>query len=264
MVFMVSRLGFLAVGAVMAAASPLSAAPVIPINTVALFSGTGSSVSGNALNIDDGTVKVQITAWNTTSTNLSTGTARARGTLAQWDFGLGATYSGDGSHTVDNSGRYDYLLLQFDTAVALNTVTFTSGWNGYDSDATISRASVDYAALGITYKSVGTTFWGAAGSQLQANKTASNTANNNFVNGAVNTSRRQVNPSLVTSNVWLVAAKIGDNDTYKDAFKVKGFTYMDPHPGGVPEPSTWAMLILGMGAVGGAMRRRTRTRVAFA
>lgn len=29
-------------------------------------------------------------------------------------------------------------------------------------------------------------------------------------------------------------------------------------PGGVPEPSSWAMLILGMGAVGSAMRRRVR------
>lgn len=34
--------------------------------------------------------------------------------------------------------------------------------------------------------------------------------------------------------------------------------------GGVPEPATWAMLILGMGAVGGAMRRRQSARIAFA
>lgn len=30
--------------------------------------------------------------------------------------------------------------------------------------------------------------------------------------------------------------------------------------GGVPEPTTWAMLILGFGVIGGAMRTRTRTR----
>ena len=35
--------------------------------------------------------------------------------------------------------------------------------------------------------------------------------------------------------------------------------------GGVPEPSTWALLVLGFGAAGAAMRRRaTRGRIAFA
>ncbi len=34
--------------------------------------------------------------------------------------------------------------------------------------------------------------------------------------------------------------------------------------GALPEPATWAMLILGFGVVGGAMRRRQRVRVHFA
>lgn len=34
--------------------------------------------------------------------------------------------------------------------------------------------------------------------------------------------------------------------------------------GAVPEPSTWALVILGFGAVGGAMRKRSRTTVAYA
>lgn len=40
----------------------------------------------------------------------------------------------------------------------------------------------------------------------------------------------------------------------------------DPGPdvGGVPEPSTWTMLILGFGAIGAGMRRRPKSRVAFA
>ena len=33
---------------------------------------------------------------------------------------------------------------------------------------------------------------------------------------------------------------------------------------GVPEPATWALMIMGFGMVGGAMRRRTTSRVALA
>jgi hypothetical protein len=50
--------------------------------------------------------------------------------------------------------------------------------------------------------------------------------------------------------------------TFIFGFKGVGGTVV---PGAVPEPTTWAMLILGMGAVGGAMRRRKQAvRVAFA
>jgi hypothetical protein len=43
------------------------------------------------------------------------------------------------------------------------------------------------------------------------------------------------------------------------------FTFASPSPtGAVPEPGTWAMLIVGFGAVGGAMRRGRRRQTAFA
>lgn len=43
-------------------------------------------------------------------------------------------------------------------------------------------------------------------------------------------------------------------------------TATDAPVAAVPEPATWAMMLVGFGAIGGAMRRRTarRTRVAFA
>ena len=43
------------------------------------------------------------------------------------------------------------------------------------------------------------------------------------------------------------------------------FTTLTPFGAGVPEPATWALMILGMGAIGGAMRRRrVRTSIRFA
>ena len=65
----------------------------------------------------------------------------------------------------------------------------------------------------------------------------------------------------------MIAAKIGDLDTYRDGFKINGFTYIDPanpNSGAVPEPGTWALLILGFGAIGGAMRRKGRARLIYA
>ncbi|MBS0479965.1 MAG: PEP-CTERM sorting domain-containing protein [Proteobacteria bacterium] len=35
-------------------------------------------------------------------------------------------------------------------------------------------------------------------------------------------------------------------------------------PGGVPEPATWAMMVVGFGAVGSALRRRKAPRLATA
>lgn len=52
-----------------------------------------------------------------------------------------------------------------------------------------------------------------------------------------------------------------DSDTAIDAVSVTNLTPVD---GAVPEPATWAMLTLGFGAVGGAMRRRRSTSPAFA
>ncbi|MDX3882856.1 MAG: PEPxxWA-CTERM sorting domain-containing protein [Sphingomonas sp.] len=39
---------------------------------------------------------------------------------------------------------------------------------------------------------------------------------------------------------------------------------LEPVPSGVPEPTTWAMMLIGFGVVGVSMRRRQRVRVAFA
>ena len=43
-----------------------------------------------------------------------------------------------------------------------------------------------------------------------------------------------------------------------------GVAAVNPIAAAVPEPATWALMILGFGAVGAAMRRRTSVRVRFA
>lgn len=46
-------------------------------------------------------------------------------------------------------------------------------------------------------------------------------------------------------------------------FQNMGFTAEISVPGGVPEPATWAMMLLGFGAVGAAMRRKKQAEVRF-
>ena len=63
--------------------------------------------------------------------------------------------------------------------------------------------------------------------------------------------------AALTNSGWECA----DNCSFGDAwFKAS----LSDVAGGVPEPSAWAMLIVGLGVVGGAMRSRRRTGVAFA
>ena len=68
-----------------------------------------------------------------------------RGTLAPVGFRTGCNLFGAIRRTPSTTtAATTSSCLQFNTAVALNTVTFTSGWDWfYDTDATISRANVN-------------------------------------------------------------------------------------------------------------------------
>lgn len=59
-----------------------------------------------------------------------------------------------------------------------------------------------------------------------------------------------------TGNLTLYYWDSNSGDNFGDI----SFDVIAGAAGAVPEPATWAMMILGMGAVGGSMRRRTRAQ----
>lgn len=104
---------------------------------------------------------------------------------------------------------------------------------------------------------------------------------NNTLEGALNLTGSQDdpgNPGANTYNDWMFTTAIplgngvydfftGTNccvDTMSQPVRVTitGITTQPPGIGGVPEPSTWAMMLIGFGATGYAMRRRRSKVVA--
>ena len=81
-----------------------------------------------------------------------------------------------------------------------------------------------------------------------------------------NESRSQISYSTSAPNIASVRFDRIENSSGSGLFPIDDVTFGALSAGGVPEPSVWAFLILGFGAVGGAMRRSTkvRTRVRFA
>lgn len=243
--------------AFLAAATPTLAARTVSLvgpSTGNLVYSTGSSATA-----------VKFSAVGLTyTTSLTPGVSSA----VKYSDGLGVNPSGDDRHTIDNSRAYDFILLRFNTAVALTGATFANA-NWYndsraDTDATISFAAIgfDYAAINQTYTTTlsgtaKTNFFNAVGGSLNANQFVSNnvgwgTETRSFNNG----------PTLNVSKVWIVGASIANADRRLDSFKLQGVTFAMPTAAVVPEPSTWAMLILGFGLVGAAARRRRTTALA--
>ena len=247
---------FVAIAA-LCAAVPVSAA-------TAILTGS-STTNGNSLLYTSGTVNFSATALTFTN-SLTPSVSRA----AKYTEGLGVSPAGDNRHTIDNSGAYDFILLRFDQAVALNGATFANlNWyndSTADTDATISFANANYASLGQTYAtnltgSTKTNFFDTLAPSLYNNgfdspTSASGTSTRSFNIGA--------QPNV--SNIWIIGASVSNIDRNIDSFKLRSVSYDMPGvpPGAVPEPATWAMLILGMGLIGAAMRRQTRARLAFA
>ena len=201
-------------------------------------SNSGGSY-GNSRTFSDGTTNVTATGWS------YDGHSVREGALGQWSHGLGVNNSsGDNSHTVDNSGWLDFVVFQFDSAVALDSVSFSTGWHGmYDTDATIGVSNLMTPFTGDLSSF---TFFDA--------------------NGRTGSNIRDVNLSGLIGTTWLIGASATNTDGRTDGFKIAGLGFTSA-AGAVPEPATWAMMLLGFGFAGAAMRRgktQQRMRVAYA
>lgn len=238
------------------AVSSASAAPFV-------FGLTGSSgtsgVDGNARTFSatqgGTTINVRVTGWSLSSP--TSGGIVQDSFLGAYSSGLGVT-SGDetgagNTHIADNQNRYDFFIFQFDRAVQLESGTFTpfTIGNGPDTDATVGFGTTNLA-------------WNAQPAlNNQSFATLSGLFNGGYstLTGGGSTNTRMLNPAANSGNIWLVGAAFNNADGKIDGFKFKDLSVNSA----VPEPATWAMMIIGFGMVGSAMRRRTvKTNVSFA
>lgn len=206
---------------------------------------SGDYANGASLVFTGGGVNVRASAWS-----IHDDGKIYQAQLGVWSGGLGVKNgSGDNSHTIDNQGFLDFIVLQFDNVVKLENARFDTGWhNLYDSDAT----------LGYTTTNLSFAAPPALQGLSQAQLAGLNLYSSNYATNTDNT--RNVNLTGNAGNLWLIGASFNNPEgNYKfDGFKLEKLTFALAPPPAVPEPATWAMMLIGFGAVGGAMRARRK------
>ena len=203
------------------------------------------------------------------TTGTSNGSSVNKGGVYAYDNGLGVTSTGESSssphHTMDNlGGRKDFIVLQFDQFVELESAKFTtynmnSGNNSrFDGDATI--------AYGITGANWTTDPLGNATNYAQLSSLFGNSfAASNVPSTSGQTSTvRTLNGANNVGNIWLIGAAFTNpvencgtkkNELCYDGFKLSALKFQTAQAP-VPEPATWMMMILGFGLIGYGIRRQ--------
>ena len=225
---------------------------LVAAQTVTSFNMTGSmpdnGVYGNTLQFTPtnpaSSLRLQVTGWQINqSTNAITSAWVGAYSPGTGVTGIGDNNGNNGYHQIDNAGGYtDFLLLQFNQAVTLSTLTlnsFTLGsMSGKDNDLAFYAANFPEAnwnsPLNLSAYTVPASLW--------------TTVPGTGGDGTVSTG------ATITSREWLVAAAFGSGNN--DGFKIAGLSVVSP----VPEPASWAMMIMGFGLVGASMRRRPASR----
>lgn len=214
-----------------------SQAPAVDFS---LVSGSVTPAYGNAYTATVDGLTLTASAWSTTGRHSAFETAELD---IQAGLGLGACNRGESvecatsntAHALDNKGADDLILFSFSRGVSLKTLSMLQ--LGGDSDLSLWAGNGAIDLTGMTPGTLGT-------ASLYSNT------------GSANTLR---NVSLATFSGtydWLaVAARIGQQNDFAmlQSLTVEAVT----RP--VPEAETWSMLLAGLGLIGFAVQRRTRT-----
>lgn len=187
-------------------------------------------------------VSVRVTGWDTVDSFTSNPAY-----LGAFPGGYGVGDGKGDSHTIDNVDLVDFIVLQFDRAVTLTSATFNafsvSGLGAPDTDATIGAYQTPIS-------------WTTAIADPNVFYPGVQGVFNSDV--AVNSALPRDISSALYGNTWIIASALPNTDGNYDSFKISQLSIS-----AVPEPATWAMMILGFGVVGASMRRKA-AKVSYA
>lgn len=204
---------------------------------------------GNSITMNVGGVELVISGWS--DTGGSSDNRFETGQLMKYGNGIGMINRDEGdndpNHSVDSrySNDYDFLLLEFDTAVRLDE--FGLSWR-MDGDMSVASYNGDFAGFdsSSTWANLISSGWETTG---------------NYNN--VGTSSYQATGASAYSKTWLISTfnaafgtPDGGLDLGDDGFKLKGLVTTSPQLTQVSEPAALLIFSLGLVMLFGRARRR--------
>jgi hypothetical protein len=274
---------------ILAAATPAIATPVAstPAATVTPMTFTidmkntgvsaASNVFGNSYKYqatasNGEKVSVMVTAWTRgySSKDPSVYNTIKQAKLASFgNDGLGIYQDGEidnpGFHQIDNTNGWEFLTLQFSRAVNLTGGIF----NTFDLAEVDDNGNVVVKDGKTVFTHDNDAFigWGNNTGAWDSNLKLQN-YNWDQVSGGLmgsgntnsdGTAVQKISLTNAMVNTWMIGASMNGPDSLHDAFKLAQVTVT-----AVPEPTTWAMMLVGFGMVGAAARyRRRKSTVQF-